>query len=201
GSHPGELDLGRQPRTSHQVSGRARARARRIGPRASCRRQQRAPGLEGSQRMFLHAIGFGIVTAAVMALAAVGFTVQFGVTNILNLAYGDVMTASAFVAYVAYSAGLNPWWGMVFGGLFGAVFSVLLNRFLYTPFIRRGARLFTMIIVTIAVSLILQNGLQAIWGANFFSAHISAGATVHVLGMVFTATQLILVAIAAVALA
>ena len=102
--------------------------------------------------MFLHAIGFGIVTAAVMALAAVGFTVQFGVTNILNLAYGDVMTASAFVAYASYSAGLNPWWGMVFGGLFGAVFSVLLNRFLYTPFIRRGARLFTMIIVTIAVS-------------------------------------------------
>jgi branched-chain amino acid transport system permease protein len=55
--------------------------------------------------MFLHAIGFGIVTAAVMALAAVGFTVQFGVTNILNLAYGDVITASAFVAYVSYSAG------------------------------------------------------------------------------------------------
>jgi branched-chain amino acid transport system permease protein len=45
-----------------------------------------------------------------MALAAVGFTVQLGVTNILNLAYGDVMTASAFVAYVSYSAGLNPWW-------------------------------------------------------------------------------------------
>ena len=31
--------------------------------------------------MFLHAVGFGIVTAAVMALAAVGFTVQFGVTR------------------------------------------------------------------------------------------------------------------------
>jgi branched-subunit amino acid ABC-type transport system permease component len=41
-----------------------------------------------------------------MALAAVGFTVQFGVTNILNLACGDVMTASAFVACVSYSAGL-----------------------------------------------------------------------------------------------
>jgi branched-chain amino acid transport system permease protein/neutral amino acid transport system permease protein len=50
--------------------------------------------------MFLHAVGFGIVTAAVMAPAAVGFTVQFEVTNILNLACGDVMTASAFVAYV-----------------------------------------------------------------------------------------------------
>jgi len=151
--------------------------------------------------MFLHAIGFGIVTAAVMALAAVGFTVQFGMTNILNLAYGDVMTASAFVAYVSSSAGLNPWWGMVFGGLFGAVFSVLLNRFLYTPFIRRGARLFTMIIVTIAASLILQNCLQAIYGPEFFSVHISAGRTVRVLGMVSTSTQLILIAIAAVTLA
>jgi branched-subunit amino acid ABC-type transport system permease component len=50
--------------------------------------------------MFLDAVGFGIVTAAVMAPAAVGFTVQFEVTNILNLAYGDVMTASAFVACV-----------------------------------------------------------------------------------------------------
>ncbi len=151
--------------------------------------------------MFLHAIGFGIVTAAVMALAAVGFTVQFGVTNILNLAYGDVMTAAAFVAYLTYSAGLNPWWGMVFGGLFGAVFSVLLNRFLYRPFIRRGAKLFTMIIVTIAVSLMLQNGLQAIFGTESSSAGISAGATVRVLGMVFTTSQLIVIAIAAVALA
>jgi branched-subunit amino acid ABC-type transport system permease component len=151
--------------------------------------------------MFVHAIGFGIVTAAVMALAAVGFTVQFGVTNILNLAYGDVMTAAAFVAYVSHSAGLNPWWGMVFGGLFGAVFSVLLNRFLYRPFIRRGARLFTMIIVTIAVSLIVQNGLQAIFGTEFSSAGISAGATERVLGMVFTTSQLIVVVIAAVALA
>jgi branched-chain amino acid transport system permease protein/neutral amino acid transport system permease protein len=90
---------------------------------------------------------------------------------------------------------------MVSGGLFGAVFSVLLNRFLYTPFIRRGARLFTMIIVTIAVSLILQNCLQAIFGPDFVSVRISAGATVRVLGMVFTATQLIVIAIAAVALA
>ena len=57
--------------------------------------------------------------------------------------------------------------------VFGAVFSVLLNRFLYTPFIRRGARLFTMIIVTIAVSLILQNCLLAIWGSKLFQrAHL-----------------------------
>ena len=42
--------------------------------------------------MFLHAVGYGIVTAAVMARAAVGFTVQFEVTNILNLV--DSITAA-----------------------------------------------------------------------------------------------------------
>jgi hypothetical protein len=38
--------------------------------------------------------------------------------------------------------------------------------------IRRGARLFTMIIVTIAVSLILQNRPLAIWGRTFQRAHL-----------------------------
>ena len=33
------------------------------------------------------AIGYGLVTASILALAAVGFTLQFSVTNRLNLAY------------------------------------------------------------------------------------------------------------------
>ena len=44
------------------------------------------------------AIGFGLITASILAIAAVGFTLQFSVTNILNLAYGDIMTACAFAA-------------------------------------------------------------------------------------------------------
>jgi branched-subunit amino acid ABC-type transport system permease component len=35
-------------------------------------------------------IGFGLVTASILALGAVGFTLQFSVTNILNLAFGDI---------------------------------------------------------------------------------------------------------------
>jgi len=151
--------------------------------------------------LVLSAVGFGIITASILALAAVGFTVQFGVTNILNLAYGDVMTGAAFVAYIASTRGLNAWWGMLLGGLFGAVFSFALNRFIYTPFIGRGSNLFVMIIVTISASLILQNVMQAIWGPGFFSLHASAGSTTHLLGMEFTTTQIFVVAIALASLA
>jgi branched-subunit amino acid ABC-type transport system permease component len=146
------------------------------------------------------AIGFGIVTASILAVAGVGFTLQFGVTNILNLAYGDIMTAAAFVAYLVTSAGLSVWLALVTGAAFGSVFSVLLNRCIYTPFVRRGTRLFGMIIVTIAVSLIVQNGLLAIFGANFFSLKMPRPAPVHIAGMVFTTVQLAIIAIAVVAM-
>ena len=146
------------------------------------------------------AIGFGIVTASILAVAGVGFTLQFGVTNILNLAYGDIMTAAAFVAYLVTSAGLSLWLALVAGAAFGSVFSVLLNRFIYTPFVRRGTRLFGMIIVTIAVSLIVQNSLLAIFGANFFSLQLPRAASVHIAGMVFTTLQLAIIGIAAAAM-
>jgi len=146
------------------------------------------------------AIGFGIVTASILAVAGVGFTLQFGVTNILNLAYGDIMTAAAFVAYLVTSAGLSVWLALVAGAVFGSVFSVLLNRCIYAPFVRRGTRLFGMIIVTIAVSLIVQNGLLAIFGANFFSLKMPRPAPVHIAGMVFTTVQLAIIAIAVVAM-
>ena len=146
------------------------------------------------------AIGFGIVTASILAVAGVGFTLQFGVTNILNLAYGDIMTAAAFVAYLVTSAGLSVWLALVAGAVFGSVFSVLLNRFVYTPFVGRGTRLFGMIIVTIAVSLILQNGLLAIFGANFFSLKMPRPTSVHIAGMTFTTDQLAIIAIAVVAM-
>jgi len=148
----------------------------------------------------LPAIGFGLVTASILAVAGVGFTLQFGVTNILNLAYGDIMTAAAFIAYLVTSAGVSVWLALVAGAAFGGVFSVLLNRALYTPFVRHGTRLFGMIIVTISVSLIVQNGLQAIFGASFFSLKMPRPAPVHVAGMVFTTVQFAIIGIAVAAM-
>ena len=146
------------------------------------------------------AIGFGLITASILAVAAVGFTLQFGVTNILNLAYGDVMAATAFVGYLLTRSGVNVWVALLAGALFGAAFSVALNRALYTPFVRHGTGLFGMIILTIAVSLIIQNGLQAIFGASFFSLRMSQGRSYHLGSLVFTSAQLGIIAIAVVAM-
>ena len=84
-------------------------------------------------------IGFGIVTASILSMGAVGFTLQFGVTNLFNLAFGDVMTIGAFVAYLVHNdASQSIWVAMAAGGAAGMVASVLIARIIYLPFMQRG---------------------------------------------------------------
>lgn len=150
--------------------------------------------------IFISSIGFGLVTASIIALAAVGFTLQFGATNILNLAYGDVMIASAFVAYLANNMGLNIWLCVLVGAVFGALASLLLNRLLFTPFLRRGTKLFGMVIVTLAAGLVIQNILLAVTGSQFVSYSMDVGRTVNLGAVVLTTAQLVIMAVAVVAM-
>lgn len=144
-------------------------------------------------------IGFGLVTASILCIGAVAFTLQFGISNLFNLAFGATMTAAAFVAYVCNAAGLNIWVSLVLGTLAASLLSFLLNRGIYLPFERRVTGKFTMIMVTLGVGIIIQYGIEAIWGGDNFSYNMAAGRPVHVAGMLFTTTQLAVIAIAAVA--
>jgi branched-chain amino acid transport system permease protein/neutral amino acid transport system permease protein len=143
------------------------------------------------------AIGFGLVTSAILALSAVGFTLQFGVSGIFNLAFGDVMTVSAYVAYlVNVDAHANFAAALVGGAAAGAIASVLISRAIYAPFLRRGTSRFTMVMVSLAVAVIVQNAIQAIAGAGYRSYHQTQGKSLHLLGMILTPYQLVIIAIA-----
>jgi branched-subunit amino acid ABC-type transport system permease component len=145
-------------------------------------------------------IGFGLVTTAVLAIASVGFTLQYAVTNVLNLAYGEVMTVGALAAYVVNHRGGSIWLGLVAGAVAAAILSLLLNRFIFGPFARRGLKLFGMVVVAIAVSLIISNALLIIAGSSSFSYNFDAGPTFRGLGMILSTEQLIVIGIAIVAM-
>ena len=143
----------------------------------------------------LLSLGFGVVTASVLLPAAVGFTLQFSATGVLNIAFGAQMTFAAFIAYVCTRAGLNIWVAMAAAGLFGAVTSALLNRFLLTPFARRGTTFFGMVVVTIALALLVEYTAELIWGPLPVSYPTTAAGVVHVGPMSFTHSQLVVLAI------
>lgn len=142
-------------------------------------------------------IGFGLVTASILCIGAIGFTLQFGISNLFNLAFGATMTLAAFIAYVCNVAGLSVWVALVLGTVAASVLSYLLNRGLFVPFKGKSSSLFAMIMVTLGVSLVIQYGIEAIWGATNFSYNMTQGASQHFGGMVFTNTQLIVIGIAA----
>jgi len=157
--------------------------------------------------LFLASVGFGLVTAAVLAIAAVGFTMQFAVTDVLNLAYGAVMIASAFVAYALNQAGVDVWIAMLAAAAAGAAGSVLLNQGIYTPFQRRAASFsqsrapITMVIVSLGMTLIIEFGLQAIVGGTNVSYTISQGPTVKAGGLILTTVQLVIIGLSVVIMA
>lgn len=138
--------------------------------------------------LYQAAFGFGLVSMSVIALAAVGFTMQFGVTNLINLAYGQIMVSSAYVAYFLNRSGVTIWVGMVVGALFGAGFSFLLNRIVYAPFQRKNTSHLGMVIVSLAVSLMMANILLPVVGYYNVSYHEPAR-LLRFAGIVVTTNQ------------
>src|SRR5215470_15233847 len=139
--------------------------------------------------LFLASLGFGLVTASVLAIAAVGFTLQFGVTDVLNLAYGAIMIFGAFVAYAVNSAGYSVWLGLPAAVIACALLSTLVNSGVYAPFQRRGVSPITMVIVSLGMTLIIEFGVEAVAGGTSVSYSMAQGPSVRAHGLVLSTVQ------------
>jgi branched-subunit amino acid ABC-type transport system permease component len=151
--------------------------------------------------LFIASVGFGLVTASVLAIASVGFTLQFGVTDVLNLAYGAVMILGAFLAYLVNSHGVSVWLGLLVAVAACSAVSVLLNSVVYTPFQRRGASPITMVIVSLGMTLIIEFGLEAVAGGVPVSYTMGNGPTFSAGGLTLTGVQLVIMALAVLVMA
>jgi branched-chain amino acid transport system permease protein/neutral amino acid transport system permease protein len=143
--------------------------------------------------LFVASIGFGMVTASVLAISAVGFTVQYGVTGVLNLAFASVMIACAYVAYLINQTGQSVWLAMVGAAVAGALLSLVINKYIYAPFQRRGTSPTAVVIVSLGVLLIIEFLVQAIEGPANVSYTMSQGATVIFGGLILTVVQLVII--------
>jgi branched-subunit amino acid ABC-type transport system permease component len=151
--------------------------------------------------LFVASLGFGLVTAAVLAIASVGFTLQFAVTNVLNLAYAAIMIFGAYIAYAVNQAGQSIWVGLLVAVAAGALISVLLNVGVYAPFQRRGSAPITMVIVSLGMTLIIEFGVQAVTGGTAVSYTMSNGPTLQAGGLNLTGVQVAIIVLAVLVMA
>ncbi|MGH7903840.1 MAG: branched-chain amino acid ABC transporter permease [Candidatus Dormibacteraceae bacterium] len=112
------------------------------------------------------AVGFGMVTAGILAVSTVAVTLQYSVTSVPNFAHGDIMTLGAYTAYTTGLVVNNLLLEVLAAVLVCAGFAFLMNWGLLQPFIRAGVRNIIVLVITAATSLILQNILLAIFGGS-----------------------------------
>lgn len=130
---------------------------------------------------FLLAVGFGLVSAAIIAISTVALSLQYSVTNVPNFAHGEIMTIAAYGALVVSRHASSVPLEVVAAVLLGAFFAWAMNRLLLQPFLHRGAKNLVLFVVTIAISLILQNLVLLIFGGANQALTIGSGA-VHKVG-------------------
>ncbi|HLJ68022.1 MAG TPA: branched-chain amino acid ABC transporter permease [Chloroflexota bacterium] len=147
-------------------------------------------------QLFFLSVGFGLVTASVVAIASVGLTLQFGVTNYVNFAYGDFLTLGAYLTWTLNSAfGWNFWLALIAGSFGVGVAALIISQVVLEPFVRKGGPLLIILVVTFGLSLILANTILAVWGADYKQYNVPLENPISIGPLLLTADQLGIIAL------
>jgi len=132
----------------------------------------------------------GILNAGIFGLAAVGLTLLFGVMRVVNFAHGELLMVGMYITFMLYSAmGLHPYLSALVVVPALALLGIVLYRCLLKPL--AAAPETAQLLVTLGVSMVLQNVVLAVFGADFRSINVPVGSAAFRLGeMVFPATRL-----------
>jgi len=115
----------------------------------------------------------GLLVGAVFALAAYGMALVWGVMNIINIAQGEFVMLGGFITFTLVEAGVNPFLSIpisfavlfVFGWV---TYRVVINRVV-------DQDLFISILATFGISILLQQIMNQVFGADVRTAESGLG--------------------------
>lgn len=120
--------------------------------------------------MFISQLFNGLKIGSVYALVALGYTMVYGIIRLINFAHGDFIMVGAYVLMLTIPAivamGLPAWVAVIPAILVCVAVGVIVEKAAYKP-VREKGNSMTALITAIAMSLLLENGSQAIFGADF----------------------------------
>src|SRR5215470_8132507 len=119
----------------------------------------------------LQAVLNGLLTGSLYALIGMGMALIFGVMRIVNFAHGAFMMLGMYVVYVLYDrAGISPFYGFIAGAAALFVLGFLVYRFLLQRI--SGKSDFMQILLTLGLALIVIDGIQLIFGADYHQVNL-----------------------------
>lgn len=116
--------------------------------------------------MIAQQVANGIFLGATYALFAIGYTLIFGVLDILNLAHASIFMAAAFVCLTLVLAGLPLWLAFLIALVAAGILGILLDRVAFAPLRRRNAGTLVPLISSIGCAIIIEAVVRGIYGVN-----------------------------------
>jgi len=115
--------------------------------------------------MFVQLLANGLVTGSVIALAAAGVSIVYGILRFVNFAYGDYMTFGAFIAvYFNVTLELPIVTAAILAMLATALLSIVLEFVLWKPVRARNAGFMSLFLVSIGLALVLRHVIYLVAG-------------------------------------
>jgi branched-chain amino acid transport system permease protein len=146
--------------------------------------------------MLQQAIVNGILFGAVYATIGIGFSLVWGVMNIINVAHGSFIMVGAYLSYTMFAAyGLDPFLSipLVMALLF--IMGYLIQRYVLNLVVRGSV--FITLTFTFGLQILIANVCLLIWSADYHSVKLSySGAGLNVGGLVIPAVRLGIFAVA-----
>ncbi len=143
--------------------------------------------------MLLQQLVNGLVVGSVYALFAVGYTLVFGVLDILNLAHAAIFMIAAFATYALVAAGSPLWLAFIGGCFLAGVVGIALDRVAFAPLRKRNAGTLIPLISSIGVSIILGAIARGIWGIDerHFPMALGDAPPIHLGAVTVTTVELV----------
>jgi branched-chain amino acid transport system permease protein len=114
---------------------------------------------------FLSSLISGLSLGSVYAIIALGYTMVYGISKMLNFAHGDVIMVGGYVSFImTMYVGMNGWVALLIAMGACTLLGITIERLAYRPL--RGTGSLAVLITAIGVSYFLQNMALLIWGAN-----------------------------------
>ncbi len=142
----------------------------------------------------------GIAVGSIIALAAVGLTLTYGILRLANFAHGDILTMGAYSAFWANTVlKLNIGIAIALGIVISVGLVLLCEKILWQPLRVKKATSTTMMIVSIGLALVIRNTIMLIWGAKPQKYDLPTFPAINIFGLVITRNSLVVI-VAAIAI-
>ena len=109
----------------------------------------------------------GLFLGSIYALFALGYTLVFGVLDILNLAHQAIFMLCAFIALALVAgAGLSLWAALPLAVVAAGLLGLLLERVAFRPLRGRADSNFSGLISSIATAILFESIALGLWGPD-----------------------------------